>query len=167
MYASAVSSLPDRKTKLLLSHAVHQVDVAHYVGRRILDADDGRNLRKREYGVVGKIGNGPSRHAGDSAERQVDFFRDFAEVLVQPLLRRLVVVRDDRQAGVGADLLGVTRELDRLRGGIAAGAGDDRDAAGGVRDRGLDQQAVFVDVDRRRFLPVVPTATMPCVPWSM
>jgi hypothetical protein len=77
-------------------------------------------------------------------------FGSCAEVPVQALLRRLVVVRHHRQARGGAGFLGRLGELDRLGGRVASGAGDDRDAALGVLDGDADQRLVLVEVDGRR-----------------
>ena len=50
------------------------------------------------------------------------------EVLVEPFLGRLVVVGRDDEKRVGARLLGVLCEVDRLGRVVRAGAGDDRHA---------------------------------------
>ncbi len=70
---------------------------------------------------------------------------------VETFLGRLVVVRYDRQGVVGARFPGIGGKLDRLGGGVRAGAGNDGDALCGVVHRGLDQQPVLVPVHRRRF----------------
>ena len=70
---------------------------------------------------------------------------------VQAFLRRLVVVRNDRQTGVRADLLRVGSELDRLGGRIGARPGDDRNAPRRMLDGGFQQEAMLVDIDGRRF----------------
>ena len=72
-------------------------------------------------------------------------------MLVHAFLRRLVVVGHHRQAGLRARLLGRLGQLDRLRGGIGAGARNDRHAPGGVLDRDADQLPVLVESDRGRF----------------
>ena len=75
-----------------------------------------------------------------------------AEVPVEAFLRRLVVVRHHRQARRRAPaVLRVRGQLDRFGRRVGAGAGDDRDAAARELDRRLDEQAVLVDVDGRRF----------------
>ena len=70
---------------------------------------------------------------------------------VDAFLRRPVVVRHDREGAIGADLERVARELDRLGGGVAAGAGHHRDPAGRVLDRDPDHLAMLLDAHRRRF----------------
>ena len=54
---------------------------------------------------------------------------DRLEVQEETFLRRLVVVGRDHQHGVGAGLLGVAGEFDRLVGRVRPGAGDHRHAA--------------------------------------
>jgi hypothetical protein len=73
------------------------------------------------------------------------------EMPVQPVLRRLVVIRNDRQARGRAGFLRRLGELDRLGGRVPAGAGDHRDAAFRVLDRDPDQFLVLVEIDGRRF----------------
>ena len=75
------------------------------------------------------------RHVDDRARRDVvDDDRDAdrvvhrLEVLVEPFLGRLVVVGRDDEKRVGARLLGVLGELDRLGRVVGAGAGDHRHA---------------------------------------
>jgi len=96
------------------------------------------------------IGNGTARHVVQD-HRQVHRFGDGLEVTVHAFLGRTVVVGDDLQRGVGADFPGVTRQRDRFGGRVAAGAGDDGDAAGHVVDGQLDQLAVLFRADGRRF----------------
>ena len=62
---------------------------------------------------------------------------------VQALLGRLVVIGRDHEDAVGADLLGVLAQADRLGGGIGAGAGDHRHAAGSRLDHQLDHALVL------------------------
>ncbi len=130
--------------------AAQQVGAALEVGGGVLDADDARHLGEAQHRVVLQVGDGAAGHVVQD-HRQVDRLGDLAEVPVLPFLRRLVVVRDDREAGGGAVLLRRLGELDRLGGRVAAGAGDDRDAAARMLDRNADQLLVLVEVDRRRF----------------
>ena len=51
------------------------------------------------------------------------------EMLEQPLLRRLVVIRRDLQRAVRAGLLGGLRQINRLARRIRAGAGEHLDLA--------------------------------------
>ena len=78
-----------------------QLAAAAEVGGRVLDADDARHLGEPQHRVVGEIGDRAARHVVED-ERQVDLLGDRAEVAVQAFLRRLVVVRDDRQAALRA-----------------------------------------------------------------
>ena len=68
---------------------------------------------------------------------------------VQAFLGGLVVVRRYQQAGIGTGAFGATGQLDRLGGGIGAGAGNHRQAPAGVFDRDADDLAVLVHVERR------------------
>ena len=62
-----------------------------------------------------------------------------SEVLEQSSLRRLVVVRRDEQQPVGAELLGLSRQLERLRGVVRSGAAQDLTVALRDADDGLEQ----------------------------
>ena len=126
-----------------------ELAAAPEIGGGVLDADDAGHLGEPQRGFGREVRD---RAAGDVVEheRQINALGDRAEVAIEPFLRRLVVVRHDRQPAVGADVLRVRSELDRLGGGIAADAGHHVNAAAHVLDDGLDQQAVLVDVDGRR-----------------
>ena len=78
-------------------------------------------------------------------DRTVAGPRDRFEVRDDPSLRRLVVVRRDDQEGVGAELVGLFRQVDRVRGRVGAGAGDDGGAVADGLDRGADQVEALVD----------------------
>ena len=90
---------------------------------------------------------------------------DRGEMLVELFLRRLPIIGRDRHHAVGADLFGVTRELDRLVGARRADMHDHRHAAGGDLDRGFGQRLALVerqieqfremqiDAQRRRLVP--------------
>jgi hypothetical protein len=62
---------------------------------------------------------------------------------VDALLRRLVVVGREQERAVGAGVLRVARQLDRLAGRVRAGAGQDRDATLRGLDDDLDDAAVL------------------------
>ena len=83
-----------------------------------------------------------------------------------PRLAGLVVVRRDQEQPVGADLLGLLGQLDRVGGGVGADPGDDLGpVADGVLDRGQDlrrPRPTLVVGDS----PVVPDTTTPSWPWS-
>ena len=126
-----------------------QVAAALHVRGCILDADDAGHLRQAQHGVVLQVGDRPARNVVKD-HRDVHRLGDLAEVPVQPLLRRFVVVRHDRKAGGGASFLRRLRQFNRLSGGIAAGSGDHRDAALGVLDGDPDQLLVLVEINGRR-----------------
>ncbi|MNN48400.1 hypothetical protein D3C81_1628760 [compost metagenome] len=65
-------------------------------------------------------------------------------------MRRLVVIGNDRQAGLRANSLGVPRQVDGFVGGVGAHASNDRNAAGGVFHRNADQFRVLFHGDRGR-----------------
>ena len=76
---------------------------------------------------------------------------------------RVVEGRDDHHRG-RAGLLGVDAELDGLGGRERAGAGDDRHAAGGGVDGGLDQLAALGVRRASVNSPVLPPGTRPPTP---
>ena len=82
-------------------------------------------------------------------DRNADGVVDRLVVLVEPFLRRLVVIGRDDQHRVGARLLGVLRQFDRLGGRIRAGAGDHRHPALGLIDAPFHHLLVLVMRQRR------------------
>ena len=117
---------------------LRQPDAAREVADRVLDRDDGVEL---DRGLVGLERDAGAGAAGDVVEhdRYVGGLDDRAEVVEHAGLAGLVVVGRDQQQPVGADLLGLLGQLDRVGGGVGADAGDDRGAvADGVLDRGQD-----------------------------
>ncbi len=73
-----------------------QIGAALDVAGGVLDADDIGHLRQAQRGVVGQVGHRAAGHVVED-QRQIDRFGDLAEMPVQTLLRRLVVVRHHRQ----------------------------------------------------------------------
>ena len=73
-----------------------------------------------------------------------------SEVAIEPLLRRLVVVRVDDQRPGGACPLGMAREVDRLGGGVGTRPGDHGKAPSGALHDDLDDPLVLVVAQRRR-----------------
>src|SRR4029453_7411716 len=98
-------------------------------------------------------GQGRGRAAGNVVddERQLRGFGHRGIVRVDAVLRGLVVVGRDQQGAGGARLLGGAREAHGLRGGVRAGAGDDRDAAAREADDRLDHCDVLVVAERGGF----------------
>ena len=70
---------------------------------------------------------------------------------IEPFLGRLVVIGRDHQDGIGAGLLGVLGEFDRLPGRIGAGAGHDRNPAARLIDAPLHHLFVLVMGQCRAF----------------
>ena len=68
---------------------------------------------------------------------------DGLEMLVKSFLRRLVVIGRDHQHRIGAGLLGVLGEFDRLVRVVGAGARDDRHASARLVDADVDDAAVL------------------------
>ena len=102
--------------------------------------------------------HGGDAHVDDAArrdvvdeDRQLGCVMQGLEVLVEPFLGRLVVIGRDDERAVGARLLGVAREVDRLRGRVGAGAGDDRDPPLRHLDAELDDALVLGMAQGRRF----------------
>ena len=72
-------------------------------------------------------------------------------MFVDALLGGAVVVGADDERRIGTGLRGILREPDRLRGGVATGAGHDEQAAGGGLDALGDHPLVFVVRERGGF----------------
>src|SRR5262249_7801247 len=81
---------------------------------------------------------------GDDRQRRAHAAGDVLEVAEQAVLRRPVVVRRDVEEGVGPGLARALAELDRLRRGVGAGAGDDGDPAARLfQDHPYDVHLLF------------------------
>ena len=94
-------------------------------------------------------------HAGPAGnvvehDRQRRRLGDRLEVLVEAFLRRLVVVRRDRQQPVGADALHVARQLDHFPRVVSAGAGQHGHLALGFLDDQLHHAQLVAMRQRRR-----------------
>ena len=117
----------------ILADAIQHVLGALKVASGFLDADDVVDLRQALDGFREHVAHGAARHVVENL-RDVHGFGDMAEVQVQAFLGRLVVVRGDQQAGVGADILGGLGPLHGLAGAVGTGAGDYRDTPGNLID---------------------------------
>ena len=84
-------------------------------------------------------------------DRNADGVVDRLEVLVEPFLGRLVVIGRHHQHGVGAGLLGVLRQADRLGGRVRARARDHRNPALGLVHAPFDDLLVLLVGERRAF----------------
>ena len=73
------------------------------------------------------------------------------EMLIEPFLHGLVVVRADHQRRVGPGLGGPAGQPQGLFGAVRAGAGHNLDAAGRRLDDGRDDPLVFGMRERGRF----------------
>ena len=94
----AVVAAVDRKS---LRRAANQIGTALEVRGGILDADDVGHLREAHHRVVLHVAHRASRHVVQD-RGDVDRLGDRLEMPVQPFLGRLVVVRHDGQAQIGA-----------------------------------------------------------------
>ena len=120
------------------------------VHRRFLGRHDVRNLRQPQRRLDRHVHAGARRHVVEH-DRQLHAFGDRLEVLIQAFLRRLVVVRRDREQPVGADAFHVARQLDHLARVVAARAGEHRHAAVGLFDDQLHDAQLVAMAQRRRF----------------
>ena len=75
---------------------------------------------------------------------------DRLEVPDDPAQRRLVVVRRHDEEAVDAELVRPLGQVDRVRGRVRAGAGDDGRAVADLVDGGLVQLEALVVRERRR-----------------
>ena len=82
-------------------------------------------------------------------DRPVARLRDRLEVRDDPALRRLVVVRRDDEERRRAELVRRLGQVDRVRGRVRAGAGDDRRLVADRLERGADQVEPLVVGERR------------------
>jgi len=118
------------------------------VRRRVLHADDVLELIEPRHRGVRHIDHGARRDVVDQ-DRDADSVVHGLEVLVEPFLRRLVVVGRDHEQRVGAGFLGVPGEVDRLGRVVGTGAGDHGDTALRLGDRPFHNLLVLVMAERR------------------
>ena len=127
----------------VLAHRHALLRHPRHVGGRVLHAGDVLQLIEPLHRVdvdVDDRAGGNVVHDDRNADRVVDRL----EVLVEPLLGRLVVVGRDHQHGVGAGLLGVLRQADRLGGRVRARARDHRNPALGLIHAPFDDLLVLL-----------------------
>ena len=141
-----------------------QADAGDVAGG-VLDADDVLQLEKPRHGLDRHVDHRARRDVVDD-DRDADRVVDRLEVLVEPFLGRLVVVGRHDEERVGAGLLGMARELDRLGGDVRAGAGDTgtRPFASSMQISTTRLCSSWLSVG---LSPVVPTGTRPWVPSSI
>jgi len=101
--------------------------------------------RRRQH-----IDAGATRHVVEDL-RNWHGLSNFFMVLVQTFLGRLVVIRRNQQAGVGANLHGRHGQFDRFISGVGAGAGNYRYGAIDLFHRVGDHPAVFFHRQRGGF----------------
>ena len=120
----------------------------HHVRGRVLYAHDVLDFIELRHRVDGHVDH---RAAGDvvDQDRQAGALGDRAEMRVEAVLGRLVVIRRDDQQAVRAVLLGLTRERDRLRGRVRARASDHRAAATRLLDAPAHDIVMLVMAHRR------------------
>ncbi len=117
------------------------------VGGGILDADHVLELGAAGHRRHRDVDDGAHRHVVEE-DRQVDRVADRLEVLIEPFLRRLVVVARHVQGGVGTHLLGVAREIDGFGRRVRAGARDHGHALLGDLHAELDDVLVLLVAER-------------------
>ncbi|MNX48298.1 hypothetical protein D3C86_788760 [compost metagenome] len=138
------------KNDEVLAYAINDRLGTHQVASGFLDTDDVRHGGQADHGLGLHVAGGAAGHVIENL-RDVDRFGDVLEVQIQAFLGRLVVVRHDQQAGIGAGFLGVTGQFDGFAGRVGAGTGDHRNAAIDLLDHGTDDCDVLVDVEGCRF----------------
>ena len=131
----------------VVEDALHLFDVA----RSLLDADDVLEVAgdaQRGFG-----GHVDARAPGDVVEdhRQGRMFRHGAEMLVQPLLRRLVVIGRHAEYGIGAAQVEFAQLVQHLRRGVSAAAHHQRHAAGDVVGDEHGDHGAFGHIEGRGF----------------
>ena len=122
---AVVARQHEKSLGTVVQDALHLPDVA----RRLLDADDVAEVGgAAERGLGGHV---DARAARDVVEdhRQGRMLRDGAEMLIETLLRRFVVIGRHAQNGVGAPQVEFAQLVQHLRGGVAAAAHHQRHAA--------------------------------------
>ena len=121
------------------------------LGGRVLDPGNVRERRvhANEIGIVDPDDRAAGNVIDDDGD--VDRLGDGRQLAVQPFRRRLVVIGADDQHAVGTGIGGMARQAHRLGGGVRAGAGDHRNAAGGLLDAQLDDTVMLVMRQGRRF----------------
>ena len=107
-------------------------------------------MRKTQRGFRGHVHRATSRDVVQD-DRQLDRTRNGAEMLIQALLRRLVVVRHDAHEAVNAKFGNIVREADRVSRAVVADVGDDRDTAIDRSYYGLEQLDLVRIEHRGRF----------------
>ena len=123
---------------------------AGHIGRRILHTDDVREAVETRHGVDRHVDHGPGRDVVDD-DRNANRVVYRLEVLVEPVLARLVVVGRHHQHGIGAALLGMYREVHRLKGVVGARPRDHGHAAPRLGDADLHHPLVLGMGERRAF----------------
>ncbi len=129
-------------------HGVALLRDAHHIGGGILHAGDVLELEQPLHGLDRHVDHRARRNVVDD-DGDSDGVVDRLEVLVEPFLGRLVVVRGDDQHGGGTGLFGMLRQFDRLAGRVRPGARNHRHAAFGLLDAPLHHLPVLLVRERR------------------
>ena len=135
------------------------------IGVGLLDGVDGLDLGE----PADRLGLDVHDHArGDVVgdDRAVGGLGDRLEVRDDPALRRLVVVRRDDEQRVDAERGGLLGEMDRVRGRVGAGAGDDGGAVADRFDRGAEEVEPLGVGQGRALARSCPATTIPSEPLS-
>src|SRR5581483_9983810 len=115
---------------------------------RLLDGAHRLDLREPRDRVGLDVDDDARRDVVDD-DRPVARARDRLEVRDDAALRRLVVVRRDDQERIGAELVRLLGQMDRVRGRVRPGAGDHRGRLADRLDRGTEQVEALVVGERR------------------
>src|SRR5215831_12767995 len=132
---------------------------------RVLDTGDILQIEQPLHGVDRHVDHRPRWNIVDD-DRDTDGVVDRLEMLVKPFLGRLVVIRRHHQHAIGAGLLGMLRQVDRLTGRIRPRA---RDTGTRPRASAMHHSTTCLcsSWESVGLSPVVPTGTRPLVPSSI
>ena len=140
MKPSAVASSP---SWLKSSPVAARCWAARGIGGRVLHARDVLEVEQALHRIDRHVDHGPRWNIVDD-DRDADGVVDRPKVLVEPFLRRLVVIRRHDQDRVGAGVLRVAGERNGLLGGVRARTRDHRHATFRLFDTPFDDLAVLL-----------------------
>ncbi len=141
--------LPGKLNKILATGETLPRHPADVVGR-ILDADDIRQFRQPRHGLDRHVDHAAARNVVDN-NRDLDGIVQRLEVLIEPLLGRLVIIGRHHQCGVRAHLPGMLAEPNGFLRGIRTASGNNRDPAGNRLNTDLGHAPMLGMGQGRRF----------------